>query len=269
MPCRQENQGARVVPSRRDYERLRFLNLGVPERRFLSAVSLKRGDAAPDGRAGPTVLEVNYDDLLRVRSLRQQFLYRRRSCIAEAADDDVSIQGGFQRRHTVALHVLSDDELIRRAEEQEPDGDPYGRHDQRIDEAGPRRDRYDIAVPHRGHRNHAEINDIAERDLSVDLVAQAVAIQPEDGGDGTQQRKRDDEPREKFAARQEVGRGVEDARRGVTGKRLPHGGGTVAGRKSQVKAAIPTGHDRVPAGSIIADLIVQWRVDRRIYDAVK
>ena len=101
----------------------------------------------------------------------------------EAVDDDVAVECRLEFRHSVVLHVLSDDELMRRAENQEPDGEPHGGYDQRIDKAGPRRDRYDIAVSHGGHRNHAEINDIAERDFSVDLVAHAIAVKPADGGD--------------------------------------------------------------------------------------
>ena len=156
----------------------------------------------------------------------------------EAVDDDVAVEGRLEFRHSVVLHVLSDDELMRRAENQEPDGEPHGGYDQRIDKAGPRRDRYDIAVSHGGHRNHAEINDMAERDFSVDLVAHAIAVKPADGGDGTKQRKRDDEAREKCDAWREIGRGEGDARRGVKRSQLPHAGSAVIDRIPQAKGTI-------------------------------
>jgi len=183
VPRRQKNQGARVVPASCDDEGIRLLQHGVSQRRLLSTIPLKCGHPAAGRGPGPILLVVDHEDLLRIGSLRQQFFDRRRSRIAEAADDDQSAESGLQRSHAVVLHVSPDDELIRRAQEQEPDRDARRHHHERVDESGPRRDGNDVAVAHRGQGNHAEVDNVAERNLAVAVVAQAVSIEPEDGDD--------------------------------------------------------------------------------------
>jgi hypothetical protein len=64
--------------------------------------------------------------------------------------------------HAEILHDFLDDELVRCAEEDEPDEDPDRRDGEGVDQSSSVADRHDVAVTHRGHGDHAEIQDVGK-----------------------------------------------------------------------------------------------------------
>ncbi|HSE58393.1 MAG TPA: hypothetical protein VLA99_06805 [Nitrospiraceae bacterium] len=119
----------------------------------------------------------------------------------------------LQHGHAIALHVLPDDQLIGGPQEQQPHHDADRRDHQRVDQPGARRHGDDVPIADGRDRDHAEVDDVDERDLAVDLVAQGVAIRPQEDKDRAKQQDQDRHADEQGAPRGLIGWQVKDLRR--------------------------------------------------------
>ena len=124
---------------------------------------------------------VDDHQLLRLPAAQQQLGRGDGAAVPESAEDHVIAQVLLQSSHAPFLDDSLDDELVSRAEKDEPHEDPHGRDEERVDQ--PRRvgHGHDVAVTHGRDGDHREVDDVDQRDVAVDVVLQPAAIEQEDG----------------------------------------------------------------------------------------
>jgi hypothetical protein len=76
-----------------------------------------------------------------------------------------------------------DDEGVGRSRQEQQEEHSDRSNDQRVEQPRSVGDRHDVAVAGRCRADHREIDDVAEADVSVDIVAQAVPLDPVEGDD--------------------------------------------------------------------------------------
>ena len=132
------------------------------------------------GIVQPVFAGVDHDAAAWVGAALDQFVDRLRSGNAEAQHHDMLRQLLLDAGHAPFLPAALDDEIVGGAHEDEEDGEADRRHDDRLDQPRPVRNRRDIAEPGSGDRDHGEIDHVEETALAVEIVDQPFAVPPVD-----------------------------------------------------------------------------------------
>src|SRR6476646_9862608 len=124
---------------------------------------------------------VDDDDVADFRARIQQLLHGLLTAAAEASEHNMIVQAFLNYSHTPVLPAALDQELGCGAEEDEPQENADRGDQEGIDQPGSLTDRHDVAIAYGRHRDHREIDDVGEADVTVDIVAQPVPVEPKDG----------------------------------------------------------------------------------------
>ena len=169
----------------------------------------------PDVAGGRRLLEqlfllVHDHDLLRRRTAAHELGGRGAPAVAVAADHHVVLELLLQARHADALQSLVEEQLEGRADEHQPDQQPGRGDDDGINEPRALGDGDDVAVADGGQAHHHEVDQVHERKLAVDLVADALAVQPQDARHQGEQAEDDQRTDGQHAAGIGLGTGEQD-----------------------------------------------------------
>ena len=176
----QDDQDRGIVPPG-GYQHVRRL-VDVHRLQRLVARGVRRHHVAAQrfGVVQPFLAGVDHDDAARIGAALDQFVDRLRSGNAEAQHHDMLRQLLLDAGHAPFLPAALDDEIVGGAHEDEEDGEADRRHDDRLDQPRPVRNRRDIAEAGGGDRDHGEIDHVEEADLAVEIVDQPFAVPPVD-----------------------------------------------------------------------------------------
>ena len=163
------------------------IDAGVTQYPFHGRVAPQADVALHRGFLQQVLALVYHHDLVGRRPATYQFARRGTAAVAITADDDVIPELLLQSRHADALQSLVEEQFKRGANEHQPDQQSGRGDDDRINEPRSLGDGHDVAVADRGQADDHEIDQVYERQLAVDHVADPVAVEPEhEGHDGEQ-----------------------------------------------------------------------------------
>ena len=97
----------------------------------------------------------------------------------KSTDDHMISQVSLQGGHAVFLHVPANSQLIGGPEKEKPDKEPDGRQQLRIDQPRSWRHRDNVAVSDGRDRDHTKVHHIGEGHLAIELVLEALPVNPE------------------------------------------------------------------------------------------
>src|SRR6476469_7646004 len=137
------------------------------------------GDARRLRKLDPLCIGVDDNDVASSDACGEQLLKSLLAAATEAREHDMIVQGSLDLPHAPILPPVLDQKFRGRSEEDEPQENAYRRYEEGVDQARPFAHWDDIAITDRRNGDHREIDDVRETEVTVDVVAKAISIEPQ------------------------------------------------------------------------------------------